>query len=200
MWFVCSGKGAYQLDKGIGTRNFQLHDMFHHYDTDLGSREHNATHSGLQCTPSYRYIWNNENNFDITSTNFTNCRLIIIIIFSIWTRLRLCICISWVPNQHHQSTSLIHIPHGTWYCIRRVEAFRPDARGFESSSSRHIGTLGKSLTRSCLWRFGMKLRHSIWVVADSSQLRALHCVRRVVQRLQGKILVRLPLETPERGA
>ena len=32
---------------------------------------------------------------------------------------------------------------------------------FESRSSCHLGTLGKSLTRSCLWRFSVKLRHSI---------------------------------------
>ena len=31
----------------------------------------------------------------------------------------------------------------------------------ESHSSCHIETLGKSLTRSCLWRFGVKLRHCI---------------------------------------
>ena len=28
-------------------------------------------------------------------------------------------------------------------------------------SSRQVGTLGKFLTRSCLWRFGVKLLHSI---------------------------------------
>src|SRR6218665_1090046 len=48
-----------------------------------------------------------------------------------------------------------------WWRIGRVEAFRPEGRGFESSSSRGIGTLGKFLTHSCLWRFGVKLRHSI---------------------------------------
>ena len=34
--------------------------------------------------------------------------------------------------------------------ISRVEAFRPEGRGFESRSSCHVGTLGKSLSRSCL--------------------------------------------------
>ena len=49
----------------------------------------------------------------------------------------------------------------TWWRIGRVEAFRPKGRGFESRSNRDVGTLGKSITRSCLWRFGVKLRHSI---------------------------------------
>ena|SRR6218665_450292 len=31
----------------------------------------------------------------------------------------------------------------------------------QSHSSRHVWTLGKSLTRSCLWPFGVKLRHSL---------------------------------------
>src|SRR6218665_826285 len=29
--------------------------------------------------------------------------------------------------------------------------------GFEYRSSRHVGTLGKSFTHSCLWHFGVKL-------------------------------------------
>ena len=43
---------------------------------------------------------------------------------------------------------------------KKIFTFQPECRGFESSSSRPVGTLGKSLTRSCLWRFGVKLRHS----------------------------------------
>src|SRR6218665_829466 len=50
---------------------------------------------------------------------------------------------------------------GTWWRIGRVEAFRPEGRGFESRSNRHVETFGKSLTRSCLWGFGVKLRNSI---------------------------------------
>ena len=34
--------------------------------------------------------------------------------------------------------------------IGRVDAFRPDGRWFESRSSRHVGTLSKSFTYSCL--------------------------------------------------
>ena len=63
---------------------------------------------------------------------------------------------------------------GTWWRFGRVDASRPEGRGFESHSSRHVGTLGKSFTHSCLWRFGMKLRGTVsvlcqehfWVVVD----------------------------------
>jgi len=34
-------------------------------------------------------------------------------------------------------------------------------------SSRHVGTLSKSLTHSCLGRFGVKFRHSIRAVSGS---------------------------------
>ena len=33
--------------------------------------------------------------------------------------------------------------------------FPLEGRGFESHSNRHVGTLGKSLTCSCLSRFGL---------------------------------------------
>ena len=42
--------------------------------------------------------------------------------------------------------------------VRRV------TRGFDSCSNRHEETLGKSFTHSCLWRFGVKFRHSIRAV------------------------------------
>src|SRR6218665_2406650 len=45
--------------------------------------------------------------------------------------------------------------------IGRFDAFCPTGRGFQSRSRHHDGTLGKSLTCSCLWRFGVKLRHSV---------------------------------------
>src|SRR6218665_2390599 len=50
---------------------------------------------------------------------------------------------------------------GTWWFFGRVDSCRPEGHGFESRSSRHVGTLDKSFTHSCLWRFGVKLRHSI---------------------------------------
>ena len=31
-----------------------------------------------------------------------------------------------------------------------VDSFQPDGRGFDSRSNRHVGTLGKSFTCSCL--------------------------------------------------
>ena len=52
-----------------------------------------------------------------------------------------------------------------WWLIGRFVAFRPRGRRFEFRSSRHIGTLSKSFTRSCLWHFGVKLRHSIRAVS-----------------------------------
>ena len=46
----------------------------------------------------------------------------------------------------------------------RVDGFRPKGRGFDSRSSRQVGTVGKSFTYSCLWRFGVKFRHSVRAV------------------------------------
>src|SRR6218665_71727 len=37
-----------------------------------------------------------------------------------------------------------------WWRIGRVTTFRLEGRGFESHSSRGVGTLGKSFTYSCL--------------------------------------------------
>ena len=60
----------------------------------------------------------------------------------------------------------------TWWRIGWGDSFQPEGRGFNSRSSRHIGTLGKSLTQSCLWRFGMKLRHSIRAVSGAPLSRS----------------------------
>ena len=35
---------------------------------------------------------------------------------------------------------------GAWWRIDRVDAFQTEGRGFESGTSGHVGTLGKSLT------------------------------------------------------
>ena len=56
-------------------------------------------------------------------------------------------------------------PRGAWWLIGRFEGFRPKGPGFESRSSRRVETLGKSFTHNCLWRFGVKLRHSIRAVS-----------------------------------
>ena len=55
---------------------------------------------------------------------------------------------------------------GVWWLIHSVDACRPKGRGFDSRSSRHVETLGKSFARSCLWSFGLKLRHSIRAVSE----------------------------------
>ena len=47
-----------------------------------------------------------------------------------------------------------------WWLTGRFNDFHPKGRRFESRPSGHVGTLGKSFTRSCLWRFGMKPLHS----------------------------------------
>src|SRR6218665_829447 len=57
---------------------------------------------------------------------------------------------------------------GAWWLIGILVTCRPKGREFESSVSRDVGTLGKSFTRSCLWRFGVKLRQSICAVLGSS--------------------------------
>ena len=56
---------------------------------------------------------------------------------------------------------------GTWWRIGRVDAFRPKSHGFDSRSNRHAGTLSKSFTHSCLWRFGVNFRHSIHAVSGA---------------------------------
>jgi len=64
---------------------------------------------------------------------------------------------------YHNSIHYRYIKwHETWWHIGKVNTFRPEGCGFIGSS--HVWTLGKSLTRSCLWRFGVKLRYSIRAV------------------------------------
>src|SRR6218665_1616411 len=42
-----------------------------------------------------------------------------------------------------------------WWLGGKFGVFRPEGFRFESHSSRHEGTLGKSFTHSCLKRFGV---------------------------------------------
>ena len=56
---------------------------------------------------------------------------------------------------------------GAWWRIGWVDSFQPEGHGFDSCSSRHVGALGKSLSHSCLWRLGMKLRHRIRAVSGT---------------------------------
>ena len=67
----------------------------------------------------------------------------------------------------HQCATMSSTYVGTWWRIGWVDSFQPEGRGFDSRSRRHVGTLGKSLTHSCLWRFGVKLRHSIRAVSGA---------------------------------
>ena len=60
-----------------------------------------------------------------------------------------------------------HCTVGRVWRIGKVNAFRPKGHGFDSRSSRHVRTLDKSFTRNCLWRFGVKLRHSIHAVSGA---------------------------------
>ena len=46
--------------------------------------------------------------------------------------------------------------HDCTILIGRFGPFRPKGRRFESRSSHHVWTLGKSFTRNCLWPFGVK--------------------------------------------
>ena len=54
-----------------------------------------------------------------------------------------------------------------WWVIGRFAEFRPKGCGFESRSGLQAGTLGKSFTRNCLWRFSVKLQHSIRAVSGA---------------------------------
>jgi len=56
---------------------------------------------------------------------------------------------------------------GCVWRIDRIDAFRPKGHGLDNRSSRHVRTLGKSFTYRCLWRFGMKLWHSIRAVSGA---------------------------------
>ena len=58
---------------------------------------------------------------------------------------------------------------GVWRLIGRFVTFHQESRGFESCSSRHVETLGKSFTYSCLWRFGVKLRQYPCCVGSTSE-------------------------------
>ena len=71
---------------------------------------------------------------------------------------------------HNTTTKINHNnnnPVGRGWCIGRVDDLRPKGNGFDSRSSPHVGTLGKSFTHSCLWRFGVKFRHSIRAVSGA---------------------------------
>jgi len=49
--------------------------------------------------------------------------------------------------------------------IGRFDALRPKGRWFEIRCNRHVLILDKCFTRSCHWRFGVTLQHSIRAVS-----------------------------------
>ena len=67
---------------------------------------------------------------------------------------RLDFPIQYSPQLAHfwyiSSFLAIALPCGTWWRLGCVDSFQPDGRGFDSRSSRHVGTLGKSFTYSCM--------------------------------------------------
>ena len=71
------------------------------------------------------------------------------------------------PSNHMLTILYNYFPGVAWWLTGRFVDFRPKDRKFESRSNRHVGTLGKSFTRSCLWCFDVKLRHSIHAVSGA---------------------------------
>ena len=68
-------------------------------------------------------------------------------------------------SQRVTGLATCHVGH--LWCIGRIDAFCPKSHGFDSRSSCHVGTLGKSFAFNCLWRFGVKFRHSIRAVSGA---------------------------------
>ena len=56
---------------------------------------------------------------------------------------------------------------GRWWLIGKVDAFRPKGHGFDTRTSRHVGTMGRSFIHSCQRRFCVKFRHSIRSVSGA---------------------------------
>jgi|SRR6218665_1025560 len=50
--------------------------------------------------------------------------------------------------------AIMRCKDGAWWLSGRFGALCPEGRKFEYPSSRHVGTLGKIFTRSCLQCFG----------------------------------------------
>src|SRR6218665_3643939 len=53
---------------------------------------------------------------------------------------------------------------GRVWRIGRVDTFRPKGHWFDSRLTRHLGTMGKSVTHNCLWRSSVKFGNSIRAV------------------------------------
>src|SRR6218665_798599 len=83
-----------------------------------------------------------------------------------------------------------------WQLIGRGDAYRPKGRWFDSRSSRHVETLSKSFARGCLWRFGVKPRHSISVLCRERLGVVVDLKRRYRNSLNECTVA--PLEPPNR--
>ena len=98
---------------------------------------------------------------DATQRNSSTVWVHLTRIFVIWLLLP-----TIFDGEHHISfqRKKQHCFLGRGWHIGTVDAFRSKGHGgFDSRSSRHVGTSGKS--HSCLWRFGVKFRHSIRAVS-----------------------------------
>jgi len=103
-----------------------------------------------------------------TEKTYFNFDLIVIIMLFEWMMHTLPIdCTRRLLMFTAISVYVVFICWGAWRLICWFDAFCSKGRGFESRSSRLVGTLGKSFTRSCLWRFGVTLRHYISAVSGA---------------------------------
>ena len=71
------------------------------------------------------------------------------------------------PRDNLREIIIIIVICGMWWRFGRVDAFRTKGHGFNSRSSCHVRTLGKSFTHSCLLHFGVKFWHSIRAVSGA---------------------------------
>ena len=84
---------------------------------------------------------------------------------NLWKRHTLYISLNFIPpttvivsiGLHHELwLAMYNLNYcGAWWPIGRVNAFCQKGHEFDSRSSRHVGTLGKSFTHSGLWCFGV---------------------------------------------
>ena len=85
------------------------------------------------------------NCYEIVKATFENVKYI--------ATLKL-LAVSLLPRQslcHEFEILPMDTAHGgTWWRLGRDDDFQPEVNGFDSRSSRYVGTLGKSFTCSCL--------------------------------------------------
>ena len=67
----------------------------------------------------------------------------------------IALCLCWWCGQLWDVAVYCTMKCGAWWLICKFGALRPEGRSFESHSSRHVGTLGKSFTCCSLLRFSV---------------------------------------------